>query len=58
MTQIRRAARRRCQRRWLAPRLPPDSLSGDPEQEYFAEGMTEQLITELGKLSELRVISI
>ncbi len=37
--------------------LPLDSLSSDPEQEYFAEGMTEQLITELGKLSGLRVIS-
>ena len=37
--------------------LPLDNLSGDPEQEYFADGMTEALITELGKISALRVIS-
>jgi len=37
--------------------LPLTNLSGDPEQEYFADGMTESLITELGKISGLRVIS-
>lgn len=37
--------------------LPLDNLSGDPEQEYFVDGMTEALITELGKISALRVIS-
>ena len=37
--------------------LPLTNLSGDPEQEYFADGMTEALITELGKVSEPRVIS-
>jgi TolB-like protein/TolA-binding protein len=37
--------------------LPLENLSGDPKQEYFADGMTEELITELGKISELRVIS-
>lgn len=37
--------------------LPLANLSGDPEQDYFAEGMTEALITELGKISALRVIS-
>ena len=37
--------------------LPLTNLSGDPEQDYFAEGMTEALITELGKISALRVIS-
>ena len=31
--------------------LPLANLSGDPEQEYFADGMTEALITELGKTS-------
>ena len=31
--------------------LPLTNLSGDPEQEYFADGMTESLITELGKIS-------
>jgi TolB-like protein/tetratricopeptide (TPR) repeat protein/DNA-binding winged helix-turn-helix (wHTH) protein len=37
--------------------LPLTNLSGDPEQEYFADGMTEALITELGKVSSPRVIS-
>jgi len=37
--------------------LPLTNLSGDPEQEYFADGMTESLITELGKISAPRVIS-
>jgi len=31
--------------------LPLTNLSGNPEQEYFADGMTEELITELGKIS-------
>ncbi|HXH48542.1 MAG TPA: winged helix-turn-helix domain-containing protein [Terriglobia bacterium] len=37
--------------------LPLENLSGDPNQEYFADGMTEELITDLGKISALRVIS-
>ncbi len=37
--------------------LPLEDLSGDPSQEYFSEGMTDELITELGQISELRVIS-
>ncbi len=37
--------------------LPLENLSGNPEEEYFADGMTEQLITELGKVRALRVIS-
>ena len=37
--------------------LPFEDLSGDPEQEYFADGMTEQLIAELAKISGLRTIS-
>ena len=37
--------------------LPLENLSGDPEQEYFADGMTDDLITQLAKLSSLRVIS-
>ena len=37
--------------------LPLENLSSDPEQEYFADGMTEELITDLGKISALRVIS-
>jgi len=37
--------------------LPLANLSGDPTQEYFAEGMTEELTTELAQISALRVIS-
>ncbi len=37
--------------------LPLANFSGDPEQEYFADGMTEALITELSKISALKVIS-
>jgi TolB-like protein/DNA-binding winged helix-turn-helix (wHTH) protein/Flp pilus assembly protein TadD len=37
--------------------LPLDNLSGDPAQEYFADGMTQELTTELAQVSELRVIS-
>ena len=37
--------------------LPLANLSGDPQQEYFADGITEELITTLGKISSLRVIS-
>jgi TolB-like protein/tRNA A-37 threonylcarbamoyl transferase component Bud32 len=37
--------------------LPLANLSGDPEQEYFVDGMTEELIATLGRLSTLRVIS-
>jgi TolB-like protein/Tfp pilus assembly protein PilF len=37
--------------------LPLENLSGDPEQEFFADGMTEQLIAELAKIKGLRVIS-
>jgi TolB-like protein/DNA-binding winged helix-turn-helix (wHTH) protein/Tfp pilus assembly protein PilF len=37
--------------------LPLKSLSSDSEEDYFAEGLTEALITDLGKISALRVIS-
>jgi len=37
--------------------LPLENLSGDPEQEYFADGMTDALIGELARISALRVIS-
>jgi len=37
--------------------LPLANLSGDPQQDYFAEGMTEALIADLAKISALRVIS-
>jgi adenylate cyclase len=37
--------------------LPFDNLSDDPDQEYFADGMTDDLITDLSQLSELFVIA-
>jgi TolB-like protein/DNA-binding winged helix-turn-helix (wHTH) protein len=37
--------------------LPLDNLSGDPSQDYFADGMTDELITMLAKNSTLRVVS-
>jgi TolB-like protein/Flp pilus assembly protein TadD len=37
--------------------LPLSSLSADRAQDYFADGMTEELITELAKISKVRVIS-
>jgi TolB-like protein/DNA-binding winged helix-turn-helix (wHTH) protein/Flp pilus assembly protein TadD len=37
--------------------LPLENLSHDPEQEYFADGMTDELITNLAKIGSLRVIS-
>jgi TolB-like protein len=53
-------------RRWSAvplPRiesiavLPFENLSRDPEQQYFADGMTDALITDLSKITALRLIS-
>jgi len=55
-------------RRWVGTReshpsirslavLPLANLSKDPEQEFFADGMTDELITNLAKSSGLRVIS-
>ena len=37
--------------------LPMENLSTDPEQDYFAEGMTDELITDLAQLGDVRVIS-
>lgn len=37
--------------------LPLENLSGDPAQEYFADGMTDALLTELATVGSLRVIS-
>ena len=37
--------------------LPFENLSGDPAQEYFADGMTEELVTNLGEIGALRVVS-
>ena len=37
--------------------LPFTNMSGDPEQEYFSDGITEDIITDLSKVSALAVIS-
>jgi serine/threonine protein kinase/tetratricopeptide (TPR) repeat protein len=37
--------------------LPLDNYSGDSSQDYFAEGMTDELTTDLARISQLRVIS-
>jgi len=37
--------------------LPLSNLSGDPAQDYFADGMTDALITDLAKLHDVKVIS-
>jgi TolB-like protein/Tfp pilus assembly protein PilF len=37
--------------------LPFNNMSGDPEQEYFADGMSEDIITDLSKISSLFVIA-
>jgi TolB-like protein/DNA-binding winged helix-turn-helix (wHTH) protein/Flp pilus assembly protein TadD len=37
--------------------LPLDNLSGDASQDYFSDGMTDELITDLAKIKALRVIS-
>ena len=37
--------------------LPFENLSGDTDQDYFADGMTDALINDLGQISALRVIS-
>ena len=37
--------------------LPFDNMSGDPEQEYFSDGITEDIITELSRFHSLHVIA-
>jgi adenylate cyclase len=37
--------------------LPFGNMSGDPEQEYFSDGITEDIITDLGKVSALSIVS-
>jgi TolB-like protein/class 3 adenylate cyclase len=37
--------------------LPFTNMSGDPDQEYFSDGISEDIITDLAKLSELQVIA-
>ncbi len=37
--------------------LPFDNMSGDPEQEYFSDGITEDLITALSRVRQIRVVA-
>ena len=37
--------------------LPFTNMSGDPEQEYFTDGITEDIITDLSKISALSVVA-
>jgi TolB-like protein len=37
--------------------LPMENLSGDPSQDYFSDGMTEELLTDLSQINALKVIS-
>ena len=37
--------------------LPFNNMSGDPEQEYFSDGITEDIITDLSKISGLHVVA-
>jgi TolB-like protein/DNA-binding winged helix-turn-helix (wHTH) protein len=37
--------------------LPLENLSGDPSQDYFSDGMTDELITTLAKNTDLRIVS-
>jgi TolB-like protein len=37
--------------------LPLENLSGNPEQEYFVDGMTDAITTELGKVSGFDKVS-
>ncbi len=54
---IRTRPRRRSGRIRALAVLPLQNLTRDSEQEYFTDGMTEELITELAKISSLKVIS-
>ncbi|HJY88378.1 MAG TPA: hypothetical protein VKE24_16205 [Candidatus Acidoferrales bacterium] len=55
--------RQRVQGKTIPPKIqslavsPLENLSGDPAQEYFADGMTDAVITDLAQISALRVIS-
>ena len=63
---FRTPAREQASKEKIAPQLPDtpsiavlpfDNMSGDPEQEYFSDGITEDIITNLSKISGLFVVS-
>ena len=37
--------------------LPFNNLSGDPKQDYFSDGLTEDILTELSRARDLRVLA-
>ena len=51
------AAKAKDPRRYSICVLPFTNMSGDSEQEYFSDGITEDIITDLNKVSALRIIS-
>ncbi len=51
------AAPARDSRRYTICVLPFVNMSGDPEQEYFSDGITEDIITDLSKVSALGIIA-
>jgi serine/threonine protein kinase/TolB-like protein/Flp pilus assembly protein TadD len=54
-TVIWRHARGASSARVMVAVVPFDNLSGDPAQDYFSDGMTEELLTELGRLNPQRL---
>jgi eukaryotic-like serine/threonine-protein kinase len=53
---LRRAIGARAQFKSIAV-LPLQNYSGDPQQDYFVDGMTDSVIADLGKIKDIRVIS-
>src|SRR6202050_3941572 len=58
-TRLNSAAPEEAPKRLMLAVLPLENLSGDPRQDYFSDGLTEELISELGRFSpeELGVIA-
>lgn len=52
---VEHPAGRGASRRLLLAVIPFDNLSGDPKQEYFSDGLTEEMITQLGRLHPERL---
>ncbi len=56
-TSVQKDDARTAQRRASVCVLPFANMSGEPEQEYFSDGITEDIITDLSKISALSVIA-